>query len=150
MTLNGAASPSAAFTAPAVATLTTYTFSCKVSSTNFATNSTDTIIVTNNPNGKDEIVIDSYTWSSGNGGTISVIAHSNVIDGSAKLSLVLNNPGAGAPIVMTSTGGGKFSYSARSTKKPSNGITVQSQFGGSTSTTATTAKRWSRVGRAVR
>ncbi|KAK5734173.1 hypothetical protein LTR17_009156 [Elasticomyces elasticus] len=149
ITLSGTASPSAAFTAPAVATLTTYTFSCKVSSTGFATSSTDTIIVTNDPNGKDEVIIDSYTWSSGNGGTISAIAHSNVVDGSAKLSLVLNNPGAGAPIPMTSTGGGKFSYSARSTKKPSNGITVQSQFGGSTSTTTTTAKRRSRIVQAV-
>lgn len=68
-------------------------------------------------------------------------AHSNVVDGTARLSLRLNNPNAGAAIVMTSAGDGKYTYNARSTKQPSNGVTVNSNLGGTQSIIATTAKR---------
>lgn len=99
------------------------------------------MLVTSDPAGKDDVVIDSYTWSSLQSGTISVTAHTNVADGTAKLSVSLNNPTPGAAIQMTSQGGGKFSYNARSTKKPTNGVTVASNFGGSNAKTATSAKR---------
>lgn len=99
------------------------------------------MLATSDSVGKDAVVIDSYTWSSLQGGTISVTAHTNVVDGTAKLSLSLNNPTPGAAIQMTSQGGGKFSYNARSTKKPTNGVIVTSNFGGSDAKTATSAKR---------
>lgn len=74
-------------------------------------------------------------------GTISVTAHSNVIDGTAKLTLCLASPASGTAIVMTSAAGGKYSYGARSAKKPSTGITAVSGLGGSSSTSTTTAKK---------
>lgn len=141
VTLSGGASPTASFTAPSVAALTKYTFALTVTSASEKTNSTDNIDVSSDPKGLDTLVIDSYTTTTQNGGTISITAHSNVVDGTAKLSVQLLNPTAGAAIAMTSAGGGKYTYSARSTKKPTGGITVSSNLGGKSTITATTQKR---------
>jgi len=141
ITLIGADKATASFTAPASASLVTYLFTVTVKSTSAGTNSTDNVMVTNDPSIKDVVVIDSYSWASSQSGTISVTAHTNVVDGSAKLSLFLLNPNQGAAIAMTSQGGGKYSYNARSVKKPSNGITISSNLGGVTSKTAVTAKK---------
>ena len=141
VTLSGGAAATASFTAPSVAALTSYTFELTVSSKSLGTKSTDTVVVTNDPKAIDAVVIDSYTTTKQQGGSISMTAHSNVVDGSAKLTLQLLNPNAGAALTMTSAGGGKFTYNARSTKQPSGGIKVTSNLGGTVSKTTTSSKR---------
>lgn len=130
------------FTAPATSATAKCVFALKVTSTAAGTNSTSNVTITNDPSLKDVVVVDSYTWTSQQSGTISVTAHTNVIDGTAtKMTLYLSNTATGTGLAMTSLGGGKFSYSARSTKKPANGVTVQSQFLGTATSASTTAKR---------
>jgi hypothetical protein len=141
VTLTGAASSTASFTAPSVAALTKYTFALTVTSASEKSNSTDNVDVSSDPNAVDTVVIDSYTTTTQNGGTISVTAHSNVVDGTAKLTLQLLNPTAGAALTMTSAGGGKYTYNVKGTKKPSGGITVTSNLKGKSTITATTTKR---------
>lgn len=141
VTLTGGSSPTASFTAPSVAILTNCTFELTVSSASEGTNNTDSAIVSNDPNAVDTVVIDSYTTTTQNGGTIAVTAHTNVVDGTAKLSVQLLNPTAGTPVAMVSAGGGKFTYSAKGVKKPSGGISVTSNFKGKATSTTTTAKR---------
>lgn len=121
--------------------LTPYTFTVTITSTKWKTSSTARVTITNDPSRSDIITIDSYTWTTQQGGTISVTAHSNVVDGTAKLSVTLNDPTAGAPIVMTSAGGGKFTYNSRSTKRPSGGVSVSSNLRGTQSLTSITAKK---------
>jgi hypothetical protein len=150
LNLANAATASASFIAPNVTALTNCTFSLTVSSKASGLNSSDLVIVTIDPKALDSVVIDSYTWTSSGGGTISVTAHSNVIDGAARLSMVLLNPTAGTTITMVNGGAGKFSYSAKSVKKPSNGLTVSSNFGGKQTIVATTSRRRSRMMRALR
>jgi hypothetical protein len=141
VTLTGAASSTASFTAPSVAALTKYTFALTVTSASEKSNTTDNVDVSSDPNAVDTVVIDSYTTTTQNGGTISITAHSNVVDGTAKLTVQLLNPTAGAALTMTSAGGGKYTYNAKSTKKPSGGITVTSNLKGKSTITATTTKR---------
>lgn len=141
VTLTGATSAKASFTAPSAAALTKYTFALKVTSASEKTDSTDNIDVSSDPNGLDTVVIDSYTTTTQQGGTIAVNAHTNVVDGTAKLTIQLINGAAGNPIAMTDIGGGKFTYTARSTKKPTGGITVTSNFKGKSTITTTTSKR---------
>jgi len=141
---------SASFTAPNVTALTSCTFSLTVSSKASGLSTSDTVTVTIDPKALDIVVVDSYTWTSSGGGTISVTAHSNVIDGAARLSMVLLNPTAGATITMVNAGAGKFTYSAKSVKKPSNGLIVSSNFGGKQTIVATTSRRRSRLMRTLR
>ncbi|OQO12393.1 hypothetical protein B0A48_03035 [Cryoendolithus antarcticus] len=121
VTIAGSNAASASFTAPKVTVVTTLSFTLTV--TSGTTTATDLITITINPTGSDVVTIDAYTWSSSQSGSIAVTAHSNVIDGTATLSLILNNPNAGTPLTMTNAGGGKWTYNARSTGKPSGGIT---------------------------
>jgi len=141
ITLTGADKATASFTAPASASLVTYAFTLTVKSTSAGTSSTDSVTLTNDPSIKDNVVIDSYTWNSSQGGTISVTARSDVVDGSARLTLFLLNPNAGAAITMTNQGGGRFSYNARSIKRPSAGVRVTSNLGGTTSSNTLTTKK---------
>jgi hypothetical protein len=144
VTLTGAGSPTASFTPPSSPTskvVVKYTFALTVTSASEGTNSTDNVDVSSDPNGLDTVVIDSYTTTTQNGGTISVTAHTNVVDETAKLSIQLVNGAAGSPISMANNGGGKFTYNVRSTKKPTGGIIVTSNFSGKASSTTTTTKR---------
>jgi hypothetical protein len=141
VTLTGGASSTASFTAPSVGALTKYTFALTVTSASEKSNSVDNVDVSSDPNAFDTVVIDSYTTTTQNGGTISITAHSNVVDGTAKLTVQLLNPTAGAALTMTSAGGGKYTYNAKSTKKPTGGITVTSNLKGKSTITATTARR---------
>lgn len=106
------------------------------------------MLVTNDPNGNDHVALDSYTHTTQNGGTISVTCHTDVVDGTATMSLFLLNPTAGSELKMTSQGGGKFSYNARSTKKPSGGVRCVSNFRGFANSVSTTAKKRKRRGEA--
>jgi hypothetical protein len=145
VTLTNANGAKATFTSPAQSAATpiiTHEFQLKVTLKSDPTaTSTDNVIIKTDKSQKDTVVIDSYTWTSSQGGTLSVTAHSNVVLGgadSAKLQLFLGTAATG--IAMTDNGGGLFSYSSRSTKRPVS-ITVKSIYGGSDGRTATTAKR---------
>jgi hypothetical protein len=86
---------------------------------------------------KDVVNIDSYTWTTRQGGTIAVVAHSDVVvDGSSKLQLFLGT--STTAIDMVDMGSGIFSYGARSIKKVVS-ITVKSVYGGSMTITAATS-----------
>ena len=146
VTLSTANTASASFQAPPSTVDVTYTFNITVKSASNPnadpTNSTKLVNILSSSKNLDVVTIDTYTWTSQNGGTISVTAHSSVIDGSVtRMNLTLLNPTAGAVISMGSQGGGKFSYSASKTKQPSNGIAIISNFGGNTTRTTLSAKR---------
>ncbi|KAK5275921.1 hypothetical protein LTR16_011982, partial [Cryomyces antarcticus] len=119
VTLTGASVAKATFTAPAQAakSIITREFQVKITSKTSGKSSTDNVVVTTDNTGavQDDVVIDSYTWDSRQSGTITVTAHTNVVDGSSKLTLKLD---AGAALPMTSAPGGKFTYSSSKTKKP--------------------------------
>jgi hypothetical protein len=139
--LTNANSAKATFTSPpqtAATPIITREFQLKVNLKSDPTiTSTDNVIIKTDKSQQDTVIIDSYTHTSSQGGTLSVIAHSNVLF-DAKLQLFLGTSTTG--IVMTDNGGGLFSYSSRGTKKPAS-ITVRSVYGGFDGRTATTAKR---------
>ncbi|TKX27708.1 hypothetical protein C1H76_0135 [Elsinoe australis] len=142
VTITGGSTAKCSFTVPNATAIEAYEFEVTVKSASTQLNATDIVKVTNDPSTADVVTIDSYTYTTQQGGTLSVTAHSNVVDGSARLTLQLLNPTAGAAITMVNAGNGKFTYSARSTKQPSGGITVTSNFKGKSSkTTLSTRKR---------
>ena len=145
VTLTGAGTPTASFTtlsSPTPIAAVNYTFALTVKSASEATTSTDNVVVFSDPTTLDIVVIDSYTTTTQNGGTVSVTAHTNVVDGSATLSVQLvTGTTAGTAIPMTNSGGGKFQLNVRSTKKPTGGIIVTSSAKGKASSTTTTTKR---------
>lgn len=144
VTLTGGGSATPSFTVPSPANPTAvvkYSFTLKVTSASEATSSTDTVDVSSDFTALDTVVIDSYTTTTQNGGTISVTAHTNVVDGTAKLTVQLVNGAAGAALTMTDAGGGKWQYNVKGTKKPTGGIIVTSNFKGKASSTTTTTKR---------
>ena len=146
VTLTGGTSPTASFTAPAqpsgATAIVKYSFALTVTSTSEATNSTDTVDVSSNPTALDTVVIDSYTTTTQNGGTISVTAHTNVVDGTAKMTIQLvTGTTPGTAVAMTDAGNGKYQYNVRSTKKPTGGIIVTSFWKGSAKSATTTTKR---------
>ncbi|XTI87465.1 hypothetical protein V2W45_1456643 [Cenococcum geophilum] len=100
--------------------------------------STATATIKIDPTIKDVVTIDSFTWTSQQGGTLSVTAHSNVVDGSNKgMSLVLS----GNTTLAMSSSGGKWTYQAGGTKKPT-GVQAKSDLGGvSAALTMTAARR---------
>jgi hypothetical protein len=144
VTLTGASAATATFAVPSATATVSYTFDLTVKSKSAGTNSTDTIIVTNDPKGDDIVTVTSYTWTSQQGGTISVSAQSNVVDGSAKLTMQLMNPNAGAVLTMVDAKKGLYTYTARSTKQPSGGVRVTSNFRGvgERATLSQKLKRW--------
>ncbi|KAK5140071.1 hypothetical protein LTR04_003171, partial [Oleoguttula sp. CCFEE 6159] len=144
VTLTGASVAKATFTAPAQAakSIITREFQVKITSKTSGKSSTDNVVVTTDNTGavQDDVVIDSYTWDSRQSGTITVTAHTNVVDGSSKLTLKLD---AGAALPMTSAPGGKFTYSSSKTKKPAS-ISVTSTYGKTVNRTTTTLRKMRR------
>lgn len=143
VTLVGADKAKCSFTAAAQAAATPTQkreFKLTVSQrTDLNVNDTAIVAATGDRSVKDVVSIDSYTTTNSQGGTISVTAHSNVVvDASAALKLFLGT--STTALTMTSQGGGVFSYSARSVKKPAS-IRTTSVYGGSATTMATTSKR---------
>jgi hypothetical protein len=70
----------------------------------------------------DHVVVDTYTFVNKQGGTINVVAHSDLVaDPNAKMTLTFG----GRANAMTSVGPGQWSFNARSTAKPAS-ITVTS------------------------
>ncbi|KAF2806272.1 uncharacterized protein BDZ99DRAFT_538460 [Mytilinidion resinicola] len=135
VTLTGSDKPSASFTTPAVTTITTFTFSLKISlKSSPSVSSTDTVTFRVDPKKLDVVVIDTYTWASTQRGTIAVTLHSNVVDGSnTAMTLIL--------------GGTTQLVIARSTKKPTS-VQARSNIGGlSAVVTTTTSKKRSVVER---
>lgn len=140
ITLAGANTAKATFTAPTQAdAVTNREFQLTVSKKSDATiKSTDTVVVKIDKAIKDVVTITSYTHTNSNSGTISVTAQTNVVDGSVtSMSLVLSGT---TTVAMTNQQGGKWSYNARSTKKPTS-VLVRSPLGGTDSKTAVTARR---------
>jgi hypothetical protein len=140
--LIGADTATAKFTVPTATSALNYTFELTVSSTSLSTQSKDTVIV---GNGVDTVTVTSYTWTSQNGGILGVTAQSSITDGTAKLTLQLLNPNAGTVLTMIPEGGGKFTYSNRNTKQPSQGVRVTSSIGGvgnQATPNASKTKRW--------
>jgi hypothetical protein len=137
----GATAATAKFTIPSASSSVSYSFELTVSSKSKGTQSKDTVVVGNNV---DTVTITAYTWTNTQSGTISVTAQTT--NTTAKLSLQLMNPTAGVALNMVPVSGspGKFTYNARSTKQPSQGIKVSSTGDGSASRTTVSQKlkRW--------
>jgi hypothetical protein len=73
---------------------------------------------TNQPatRGADVVTIDSYTWESSKSGSISVTCSSSIKNGSNKSMTLVLNGNTNLPMVKSSEG--RWTYSARSTKRP--------------------------------
>lgn len=99
------------------------------------------IIVSTDKSVKDFVTINSYTWTTTQGGTLSVTASTNyVVDGTNITLQLLLNPST-TPLTMNYNGGGVWSFSQRSTKKPAGGVTVKSTLGGTDTKAGVTARR---------
>jgi hypothetical protein len=140
-TAGTATAATAKFVVPSASSSVSYSFELTVSSKSKGTQSKDTVVVGNNV---DTVTITAYTWTNTQGGTISVTAQTT--NTTAKLSLQLMNPNAGTALVMVPLSGspGKWTYNARSTKQPSQGIKVSSNGDGSATRTTVSQKlkRW--------
>lgn len=147
ISIQNAASPTATFVAPKVTVETSFTFEVKLSlKSDTSKSSKATVTVKVNPTADDVVTLDSYTWESRQSGTITVTCHSNVVNGdNKKMSLLLNNGGT-TLTMLTGSGPGKWTYSARSTKKPTNVQCVSDLKGKSALVTQTTAKKRSNRG----
>jgi hypothetical protein len=129
VSLANTASPTATFTAPKVTTETSFVFEVTVSlKSNANAISKANVTVTVNPTAPDIVTVGSYSFASSQGGTIGVSCSSNVANGDNKNMWLLTNNGANN-LTMTKTAEGKWSYSARSTKQPTN-IRCVSDLGG--------------------
>lgn len=139
--LTGATAATAKFTVPSATSAVSYSFELTVASKSKGTQSKDTVVVDNS---YDTVTITAYTWTNSQSGTISVTAQTT--NTTNKLTLQLMNPTAGPILTMVPVSGspGKFSYNARSTKQPSQGVKVTSSGGGSSSRTTISQKlkRW--------
>jgi hypothetical protein len=141
--LTSATAATAKFTVPTATAPISYSFELTVSSKASGTQSKDVMVVGNNV---DVVTITSYTWTNSQSGTIAVTAQSSITDGTPTLTLQLMNPGAGPVLQMVAVAGspGKFTYNARSTKQPSQGVRVTSSLNGvgNRSTITAKVKRW--------
>jgi hypothetical protein len=141
VSLQSATASTAKFVIPSASSTVSYSFELTVSSKSKGTQSKDVVVVGNNV---DTVTITAYTWTNTQGGTISVTAQTT--NTTAKLSLQLMNPNAGTALVMVPLSGspGKWTYNARSTKQPSQGIKVSSNGDGSATRTTVSQKlkRW--------
>ncbi|KAJ4290217.1 hypothetical protein N0V90_010432 [Kalmusia sp. IMI 367209] len=127
VSLTNPAQATATFTAPKLATTLTFEVTLSLKS-NTSITSKAQVSVKVSTTAADVVVLDTYTWESRQSGTIGVTCHSNVQNGDNKaMSLWLS--GGATKLAMTSTGSGKWSYSARSTKQPTN-VQCVSDLGG--------------------
>ncbi|ORY03223.1 hypothetical protein BCR34DRAFT_492561 [Clohesyomyces aquaticus] len=119
ISIANAASPTATFTAPSVTAKTDFKFEVTLTLKSDTTKkSTATVTVTIDPSGADVVTVEAYTYDTRQGGTIAVTCQSNVVNGDVKRMNLIMVGNGGTTVQMTSAGSGKFTYGARSTKKP--------------------------------
>jgi len=136
VSLANTASPTATFIAPKVTTETSFVFEVTVSlKSNSSASSKANVTVKVNPTAPDIVTVNTYSFSNSQGGTIGVTCSSNVANGDNKKMSLLYNNGA-TTLTMTKTAEGKWSYSARSTKQPTNIQCVSDLLGKSALVTA--------------
>ncbi|OJD31219.1 uncharacterized protein BKCO1_5100056 [Diplodia corticola] len=145
---------SLSFTAPAQASATPQVkrvFKCTISTAGTSPlSSSANATVTTDATLADTVVIDAFTWTTQQGGTLNVAAHTNVLwdqtttPAGPKLTLQFGTAtGTGftdSGIAGVYAGGGKWTFGARSTKKPAS-IRVSSDRKGTAVLTATTARK---------
>jgi hypothetical protein len=92
-----------------------------------------------NPAIKDVVTVDTFSWQSQQGGTISVACHSSVVDGTVTTMTLTGNTLPGGSVSMTAVGStpGAFTYQSRSVKQPTS-VTCTSNLLGAASRTTTT------------
>ncbi|KAL5433186.1 hypothetical protein PMIN07_007772 [Paraphaeosphaeria minitans] len=129
VTLQSPAAQTASFVAPKLSAATTLKFEATISlKSDLSKTSKAQVSVRVSGTAPDIVTLDTYTWESRQSGTIGVTCHSNVANGDVKtMTLALNNNGT--RLAMSSLGSGRFSYSARSTKQPTN-VQCYSNLGG--------------------
>jgi hypothetical protein len=95
-----------------------------------------------NASALDVVTLDAYTWESRQSGTIGVTCHSNVVNGDVKkMDLKLNSGATTIAMVPVSGNPGRYSYTSRSVRQPTN-VECVSGLGGKTGLiTSTTARR---------
>ncbi|KAF2851441.1 hypothetical protein T440DRAFT_528687 [Plenodomus tracheiphilus IPT5] len=134
----------ATFIGPKVTTEMSFNFEltiCLKSNTSSCSKATTTVRVS--ATAPDTVTMDLYGWQSRQGGTITVSCSSNMWNGDNKaMTLVMNN-GATSIRMSGGLGTGKWTYSSRSTSRPTNLKCVSDLKGESTTRigTATTRRR---------
>lgn len=98
------------------------TFQVTVADSVSGTSATATVSVTTDNTKLDHPVIDSFTWTKNGGGTVSVVAYTELVDPGASMYLKLNN---GNTQSMTRAGAGRWTFNAVKTPQP-NSVTVTS------------------------
>ncbi|GME28687.1 uncharacterized protein LTHEOB_9665 [Neofusicoccum parvum] len=156
ITIDTTTASTLSFTAPSqTADKIVRTFNCTISVKDSTLAGWAAVNVTST-NGADTVTIDSYTWVSQQGGTINIVAHTNVVwDPTAAdpakgptLTLLFGNAAPNPVITPTYQGSGKWSWSSRSVKKPAS-IRITSTRGGSATLTSTTTKKRAAGGSAM-
>ncbi|KAI5804609.1 hypothetical protein EDC01DRAFT_644074 [Geopyxis carbonaria] len=129
--LTGANTKTATFTAPTVSAQTNLIFTLTTTTTAGSTTDTVTVTVTNVVP-PDTLNIVSMDYSNRKGaGQLTIVATTDVTDGSSVLSLRTFTPNTG-PTVMTHQGGGRFQLLVNVKPEPAS-ITVTSSRGGTIS-----------------
>ncbi|KAH7063635.1 hypothetical protein B0J12DRAFT_694536 [Macrophomina phaseolina] len=170
VTLDSTTTSSLSFNVPAQKNdLVKRVFSCNITATDSSGKAlwnAASVTVTTDNKLADRVDILTYTHTSQQGGTINIVAQTNVLPDKAKdaagatLSLQFGNAAGAANSFVAATdsknaaiagvyqGSGKWSFGARSVKKPGS-IRVVSSRGGNAVLTATTAKKRSLGGSAM-
>jgi hypothetical protein len=92
------------------------------------------------PNKLDVVTVDVFTWTTQQGGTLAVAAHSKAVDGS-NTAMSLNLSGNTQIVMIKGNGVGTWTYNARSTKNPTSMQATGNIGGQSALVTTTTARR---------
>jgi hypothetical protein len=147
-TVQNSAAQTASFVAPKLTTATTLKFEAAIilkSNTSVVSKAQVTVRVS--ATAIDIVTLDTYTWESRQGGTLGVTCHSNVGNGDNKAMTVGVNNNA-TRLAMSSLGSGRWSYSARSTKQPTN-VQCYSDLGGKSALLSAPTKRKRGVARTI-
>jgi len=126
LALTGANTNTLSFVVPAPQTPATLVRTFRVLCTHVPTGSTanTTVTVTGDKSKGDTVTIDSYTIANKQAGTVSVVAHTNLVgDSTATMSVSFQG---GAPIAMTSVGPGQFQFTKTGFGQTVESITVSS------------------------
>src|ERR1700761_4421016 len=126
LTLTGANTATLSFVVPAPQTPATLVRTFQVICTHVPTGSTaqTTVTVTGDKSKGDTVTIDSYTITAKQAGTVSVVAHTDLV-GDSTATMAVSFQGGG-PIAMTSVGPGQFQFTQTKFGQAVESITVTS------------------------
>ncbi|TKA66580.1 hypothetical protein B0A49_06047 [Cryomyces minteri] len=145
-TLTGASTNTLSFILPRNNGILVRTFTVTITHTPSGTTATAAVKVSSDSAGTDTITIDKFNWLSSGGGSLTVTAHTNVVD-----STFVTNPklhmtvgGVASVVSMQAGANGIFTYSNKGVKQPTSVFITDDLGGVSPTITALFGKRQAR------